>query len=91
MKDDPIVREMRRIRQEHTARFKYNVGLIAKDLKAQERASSRRYISLPPRRTEKPVNQPPDTTRDLSGTAFSPGQEEIRNTRKKYSDSSGRG
>jgi hypothetical protein len=77
MKDDPIVREVRRIRQEHTARFKCNVDLIAKDLKAQERANSRRYISLPPRRTEKPVNQPPDTTRDPSGTAFSAGQEEI--------------
>ena len=74
MKDDPIVREVRRIRQEHAARFKYNVDLIAEDLKAQERASSRRYISLPPRRTEKPANQPPDTARDPSGTAFSPGQ-----------------
>ena len=56
MKDDPIVREVQRIRQEHAARFKYNVDLIAKDLKAQERASRRRYISLPPRRTEKPAN-----------------------------------
>ena len=74
MKDDPIVREVRRIRQEHAARFKYDVDLIAKDLKAQERASSRRYISLPPRRTKNPVNQPPDTPRDPSGTAFSPGQ-----------------
>ena len=74
MKDDPIVREVRRIRQEHAARFEYNLDLIAKDLKAQERASSRRYISLPPRRTEKPANQPPDTARDPSGTAFSPGQ-----------------
>ena len=50
------------------------MDLIAKDLKAQERASSRRYISLPPRRTEKPANQPPDTARDPSETAFSPGQ-----------------
>ena len=74
MKDDPIVRKVRQIRQEHAARFKYNVDLIARDLKAQERASSRRYISLPPRRTEKPVNQPPDTARDPSGTALSPGQ-----------------
>ena len=72
--DDPIVREVRRIRQEHATRFKYNVDLIAKDLKAQERASSRRYISLPPRRTKKPANQPPDTARDPSETVFSPGQ-----------------
>ena len=74
MKDEPIVRKVRQIRQEHAARFKYNVDLIARDLKAQERASNRRYISLPPRRTEKSVNRPPDTTRDPSGTAFSPGQ-----------------
>ncbi len=73
MKDDPIVREVRRIRQEHAARFKYNVDLIAKDLKAQERASSQRYIGLPPRRTEKPANQPPDTARDPSETAFLAG------------------
>ena len=68
MKDDPIVAEVRRIRHEHAARFKYDLDLIAEDLKAQEQASGRLYISLPPRRMKprtrggsdrKPVNQPP--------------------------------
>ncbi len=67
MKDDPIVAEVRRIRHEHAARFKYDLDLIVKDLNAQEQASSRPYISLPPRRTKpgthsvskrKPVNEP---------------------------------
>ena len=52
MKDDPIVAEVRRIRHEHAARFKYDLDLIAEDLKAQEQASGRQYIRLPPRRTK---------------------------------------
>ena len=50
MKNDPIVAEVRRIRHEHAARFKYDLDLIAKDIKAQEQASDRLYINLPPRR-----------------------------------------
>ena len=50
MKDDPIVAEVRRIRHEHAARFRYDLELIVKDLKAQEQASGRTYINLPPRR-----------------------------------------
>ena len=50
MKNDPIVAEVRRIRHEHAARFNYDLKLIAKDSKAQERAGDRTYISLPPRR-----------------------------------------
>lgn len=50
MKDDPIVEEVRRIRHEHAARFNYDLDLIVNDLKAQEHASGRRYISLPRRR-----------------------------------------
>ena len=38
MKDDPIVAEVRRIRQEHAARFGYDLDLIVEDLKAQEQA-----------------------------------------------------
>ena len=58
MKDDPIVAEVRRIRHEHEARFKYDLDLIAKDLKAQEQASDRLYISLPPRRTNPRTRSP---------------------------------
>ena len=50
MKGDPIVEEVRRIRHEHAARFNYDLDLIVKDLKMQERAGRRPCISLPPRR-----------------------------------------
>jgi hypothetical protein len=50
MKDDPIVAEVRRIRHEHAARFKYDLDLITKDLKTQEQASGRSHVRLPPRR-----------------------------------------
>ena len=44
MKEDPIVAEVRRIRQEHAARVGYDLDLIVADLKAQEQASGRQYI-----------------------------------------------
>ncbi len=61
MKDDPIVVEVRRIRHEHAARFKYDLELIVKDLKAQERASGRPYLILPPRRLAVQQTKPPGT------------------------------
>ncbi len=50
MKNDPIVAEVRQIRLSHAQEFKYDLELIAEDLKAQEQASGRRYIRLPSRR-----------------------------------------
>ena len=50
MKDDPIVEEIWRIRQEHAAQFNYDLDLIVEDLKAQQRASGRTYVTFPPRR-----------------------------------------
>lgn len=62
MKNDPIVAEVRRIRHEHAARFKYNLDLIVKDIKAQEQASGRLYINLPPRRLVSQQTNPPAAT-----------------------------
>ena len=50
MKNDPIVTEVRRIRREHAARFKFDLDLIVEDLKTQEQGSGRSYINLPSRR-----------------------------------------
>lgn len=50
MKDDPIVEEIRRIRQDHAARFNYDLDLIVQDIKKQEETSGRRYINLSMRR-----------------------------------------
>ena len=66
MKDDPIVEEVRRIRNEHAARFKYDLDLIAKDLKAQERASGRSYVQLAPRRTN-PIMHRGSKQKSVSG------------------------
>jgi len=44
---DPIVEEVRKIREKHAARFKYDLDAICRDLKEQERKSGRRAVSLP--------------------------------------------
>ena len=43
-----LVAEVRRIRQEHAARFGYDLDLIVEDLKAQEQASGRQLLSVYP-------------------------------------------
>ena len=51
---DPIVEEVRRAREEHAAKFDYDLERIFADLKEQERKSGKEYVALPPRRaTEK--------------------------------------
>ena len=62
MKDDPIVAEVRRIRQKHAARFGDDLDLIVADLKAQEQASGRQYIRLPFRRLGDQKTEPPAAT-----------------------------
>lgn len=47
---DPIVEEVRRIREEHAARFGYDLKAIYEDLKETERRSGRKTVSLPPKR-----------------------------------------
>lgn len=61
MKDDPIVAEVRRIRQEHAVRFGYDLNLIVEDLKAQEQASGRQCIRLPSCRLADQKTEPPAT------------------------------
>jgi len=50
MWEDPIVAEIRRIREEYAARFNYDLDAIYQDLKEQERKSGRKFVSYPPRR-----------------------------------------
>lgn len=47
---DPIVEEVRRIREEHAARFGYDLKAIYDDLKETERQSGRKIVSLSPKR-----------------------------------------
>jgi hypothetical protein len=58
MKEDPIVEEVRQHREQHAARFDYDLQAIYKDLKEQEHRSKQAYVSYPSRRleTEKPAD-----------------------------------
>ena len=50
MWQDPIVEEVRKAREEHAAKYDYDLKRIFADLKEQERKSGREYVTLPPRR-----------------------------------------
>lgn len=49
MIDDPIVEEIRRVRQAHAARFGFNLKAIVEDFRRQQAESGRTYVRLPPR------------------------------------------
>lgn len=49
---DPIISEVRTVRDSHAARFDYDVGLIFREIRAMQNASGRKYVRLPARRLE---------------------------------------
>jgi hypothetical protein len=51
--NDPIVNEVRQVRDAHAARFNYDLDAIFKDLKEQEKRSGRNFVSFEPA-----VNEP---------------------------------
>ena len=51
---DPIVAEVRRVREAHAAKFDYDLDAIFRDLKAKERASGREFVRFPPRLAKGP-------------------------------------
>jgi hypothetical protein len=53
--NDPVVEEVRRIREEHAAEFNYDVEAIFADLKRSEAKHNRARVSFGPRRIEKPI------------------------------------
>lgn len=52
MQDDPIVSEVRQVRQEHAARFGFDLDAIFQDLKEQERRSGATFVRFPARHLE---------------------------------------
>ena len=50
--NDPIVDEVRRVRDAHAAMFNYDLDAIFQDIKEQEKKSGLKFVSYPPRRTE---------------------------------------
>ena len=50
--NDPIVDEVRRVRDAHAARFNYDFDAIFRDIKEQEKKSGRKFVSFAPLRLE---------------------------------------
>lgn len=50
--EDPILAEVRQIREEHAAQFDYDLDAIFADYKRLEAESMRKHVSFGPRRTE---------------------------------------
>ncbi len=50
MWDDPIVQEIRKVREDHAARFNFNLEAIADDLKKQQEDSGKTFVSLQPKK-----------------------------------------
>ncbi len=47
---DPIIAEVRAVRDRHAARFDYDVKAIFRDIQAKQQASGRQYVRYPARR-----------------------------------------
>ena len=58
MWEDPIVAEVRKIREAHAAKFNSDLTAIYHDLKQQEQASGRVFVSYPPKRA-RPIKRLP--------------------------------
>ena len=47
---DPIIADLRAVRDEHAARFDHDVKAIFRDIRARQKASGRRYVRYPAKR-----------------------------------------
>ena len=50
MWNDPIVDELRKAREAHAQKFNYDLEAIVADLKKQQKASGRKFVTLPPKK-----------------------------------------
>jgi len=50
---DPIVEEVRAVRQRHAAQFNYDLRKIAEDLRMKEKLAGRKVVSFPPKPAKK--------------------------------------
>lgn len=46
---DPIIGELHSIRDQHAARFGYDIDAILQDIRARQETSGREYLRLPAR------------------------------------------
>jgi len=57
MPEDPILAEIRAVREEIARKFNYDVRAIMRDLREQDKCSGRAVVALPPRRTTEKLKQ----------------------------------
>ena len=50
---DPIVEEVRQLRQQYAAQFNHDLKAICRDLRERQKKSGRKVVSLPPKRVPK--------------------------------------
>jgi hypothetical protein len=50
MLKDPIIEEIRKVREEYVKRFNYDLAAICRDLRERQAKSGRKVVSFPPRR-----------------------------------------
>ena len=50
MRDDPVVEEVRRIREAYAKKFDYDLNAMAEDLRKREQEHPERLVSYPPKR-----------------------------------------
>ena len=58
MKKDPIVEEVRRVRDRLAARFNYDLDAMFADLKAREKASGRKHVHRSPKLLKRVPSKP---------------------------------
>ncbi|HEY7427806.1 MAG TPA: hypothetical protein VH682_26480 [Gemmataceae bacterium] len=75
--NDPIVEEVRRVRDAHAARFHYDLDAIFRDIKEQEKKSGRQFVSFTPPGVEpnQPTGPVPAVSDDISSSQAGPAAE----------------
>ena len=48
---DPIIAEVRAVRDDHAARFNYDVKAVFRDIQTRQKASGRKYVRYPAKRS----------------------------------------
>lgn len=67
---DPIIAELRAVRDTNAARFKYDVKAIFQDIRAMQEKSGREYMRYPARRVDETYDEAakPLTSQDAQQT-----------------------